>query len=203
MQIPADTLPPRVAYQHLISLITPRPIAWVSTLSPGGATNLAPFSFFTGITASPPSLLFCVANDRHGGKKDTLRNIEATGEFVVNVVNAASGPAMNGTSATLPYEQSEFEAGGIASVPSVRVKPPRVAAAPAALECTLLQIVRIGEGAGAGNIVIGRIEILHIDDAVVGPDGFADPARLDTIGRLGGQLYSGTRERFELQRPGW
>jgi flavin reductase (DIM6/NTAB) family NADH-FMN oxidoreductase RutF len=197
--VPSE-LPARDVYRWLISTITPRPIAWVSTVSPEGVTNLAPFSFFNGITSNPPSLLFCPVNDRKGNPKDTLRNIEATREFVVNVCDFAHTAAMNASGSLLPYGESEFAKFGIPEAASLVVKPPRVATAPAAFECTLHQIVRIGEGSLGGNVVIGLIQRIHVLDTVLGADGFCDPAKLDTIGRMGGDLYSRTTERFTLER---
>src|SRR5436309_9823828 len=108
-------LPPREAYNWMINVITPRPIAWVSTVSAEGKTNLAPFSFFQGVTASPPTLMFVPVNARDGTKKDTVRNIEQVPEFVVNLVNYELAEKMNATAAQLPYGESEFEKFGIAS----------------------------------------------------------------------------------------
>lgn len=200
--IDPDTLQPREIYQHMISFITPRPIAWVSTISKEGVTNLAPFSFFQGVTAKPPTVLFCPVNDREGRRKDTLRNVDATGEFVVNIVDFANAEAMNATSAALPYGESEFEKFGIAAAVSSKVRPPRVAGAPVALECVLHQIVHVGEGPLGGNVVIGRIVLVHIDERVIGENGMCDPAKLDTIGRMGGESYARTTERFTIKRPG-
>lgn len=194
-------LSPRDAYGWMAGTITPRPIAWVSTVSGEGRVNLAPFSFFNGITGNPPTLMFSAVNNRGGVKKDTIRNIEETGEFVVNLVSHALAGAMNACAALLPYGESEFEAFGIEPAASVRVKPPRVAAAPVAFECTLDGIKLVGEGAGAANVVFGRITCAHVSDGVLGPGGAIDPALLDTIGRLGGEGYVTTRERFELKRP--
>jgi len=190
------------AYAWMIGTITPRPIAWVSTISAGGRTNLAPFSFFQGVTSNPPTLMFVPVNNRDGEKKDTVRNIEQVPEFVVNLVNYALAEKMNATSAMLPYGESEFEKFGIAAAPSTRIRPPRVAAAPVAFECSLHSIVHIGEGPLAANVIFGRILCLHADDAILGADGRPDPAKLDTIGRMGGELYSRTTERFALPRPG-
>ena len=201
MEIDLAQLRPREAYALLISTILPRPIAWVSTVSPEGRGNLAPFSFFQGVTANPPTLLFVVANTRDGARKDTLRNVEATREFVVNLVPFALAEAMNATSASLPHGESEFERFGIGSSPSARVRPPRVAASPVAMECTLDRTVTVGEGPLAGNVVFGRIVHAHLDDSVLGADGRPDPAKLDLIGRLGGEGYVRTRERFDLRRP--
>jgi flavin reductase (DIM6/NTAB) family NADH-FMN oxidoreductase RutF len=201
MLLDFSALPPRDAYAWMISTILPRPIAWVSTVSLEGRTNLAPFSFFQGVTSNPPTLLFVPVNTRDGSKKDTLRNIEEVPEFVVHLVSYAAGEAMNRTSALLPYGESEIEAYGIPHVPSRRIRPPRIALAPVAFECTLDRIVAIGEGPLAGNVVFGRILLAHIDDGVLGADGRPDPARLDLIGRMGGETYTRTTERFDLKRP--
>lgn len=189
------------AYAWMTTTILPRPIAWVATLSVEGKTNLAPFSFFQAITANPPTLMFVPVNQRDGSPKDTLRNIEATREFVVNVVPFALAEPMNACAALLPHGESEFEAFGILAEPSTYVRPPRVAAAPVAFECALHSVVKIGEGAGAANVVFGRILGLHIDDAVLGADGLPDAAKLDLVGRLGGEDYTRTTERFAIKRP--
>jgi flavin reductase (DIM6/NTAB) family NADH-FMN oxidoreductase RutF len=194
-------LSPRNAYQWMTSTILPRPIAWVSTISPDGKTNLAPFSFFQGITANPPTLMFVPVNNREGAKKDTVRNIELVPEFVVNLVPHALAAAMNDTAALLPYGESEFSRFGVASAPSVRVRPPRVAESPVAYECVLDQIVHIGTGPLAANVVFGRIVTAHIRDDVIGPGGLPDSAKLDLVGRLGGEDYTTTRETFNLVRP--
>lgn len=192
---------PRHAYQWMVAAIVPRPIAWVSTVSPDGRTNLAPFSFFQGVTCNPPTLLFVPGNTRDGRKKDTLLNIEATREFVVSLPSFAQAEQMNATAALLPYGESEFEAFGIAAAPSERVRPPRVAGAGVAFECTLLQIVPVGEGPLAANVVFGRILCAHVREEILGADGLIDPARQDAIGRMGGEGYTRTRERFDLARP--
>jgi flavin reductase (DIM6/NTAB) family NADH-FMN oxidoreductase RutF len=201
MLLDFTTLSARDAYPWLIGTITPRPIAWVSTISTERKTNLAPFSFFNGVCARPPTLMFSVANHHDGRKKDTVRNIEAVPEFVVNLVPFALAEQMSASSAPLPYGESEFEKLGIASAPSARVRPPRVAAAPVAFECALDRIVTIGEGPLAANVVFGRILLAHVSDAVVGADGRPDPAKLDLIGRLGGDAYARTREIFSIGRP--
>jgi flavin reductase (DIM6/NTAB) family NADH-FMN oxidoreductase RutF len=201
MQIDFSTLSVRDAYSLMTTSIMPRPVAWVSTMSAEGRTNLAPFSFFQGVTANPPTLLIVPVNNREGRKKDTARNIEETGEFVVNVVPFALAEQMNATAALLPAEESEFEKFGIAQAPSTRVRPPRVAATPIAFECTLHLIVPVGEGPLAAAVIFGRIEYAHIADDVLGPDGTPDPGKLDLLGRLGGELYTRTTDRFAIKRP--
>ncbi len=201
MTLDFPSLDARSAYQWMISTILPRPIAWVSTVSAQGVANLAPFSFFQGVTASPPTLMFVPVNNREGGKKDTVRNIEAVPEFVVNLVSHELAGQMNRTAALLPYGESEFEKFGVATAPSTRVRPPRVAAAPVAFECTLDRIVTIGEGPLAANVIFGRIQLAHVRDEVLGSDGRPESGKLDLIGRLGGEDYVTTREVFSLQRP--
>ena len=201
MRLDFSELPARDVYQWMIRTILPRPIAWVSTIAADGRTNLAPFSFFQGVCANPPTLMFVPVNNRDGTKKDTVRNIEEVPEFVVNVVSHKLAESMNLTSATLPYGESEFEKFGIAAAPSERVRPPRVAAAPVAFECTLDRIVNIGEVPLAAHVIFGRIQLVHVSDAVLGPDGRVDPARLDVIGRMSGDLYCRTTERFAVKRP--
>jgi len=201
MRLDFTALPPRDAYGWMISTILPRPIAWVSTISADGKTNLAPFSFFQGVCANPPTLMFVPVNTRDGAKKDTVRNLEQVPEFVVNLVPFALAEQMNATAALLPYGESEFEKFGIASTSSERVRPPRVAAAPVAFECTLDRFVHIGEGPLAAHVTFGRILVAHVNDAVLGADGRPDPAKLDLIGRMGGELYSRTTERFAIKRP--
>jgi flavin reductase (DIM6/NTAB) family NADH-FMN oxidoreductase RutF len=201
MLLDLSSLPPREAYTWMISTIMPRPIAWVSTISLAGRTNLAPFSFFQGVTSNPPTLLFVPVNNRAGGRKDTVRNIEELPEFVVNLVPFALAESMNNTSALLPYGESEFEKFGVASSPSERIRPPRVTAAPIAFECTLDRIVNIGEGPLAANVIFGRIELAHISESILGADGRPDAAKLDLIGRLGGESYTRTTDCFALKRP--
>ena len=201
MLLDFTTLRPRDAYGWMISTILPRPIAWVSTISADGQTNLAPFSFFQGVTANPPTLMFCPVNTRDGTKKDTVRNIEAVPEFVVNLVPFALAEQMNASAAMLPHGESEFAKFGITPAASTRVRPPRVAGAPVAFECTLDRIVHIGEGALAANVIFGRILVAHVSDTVLDAEGLPDAAKLDLIGRLGGDGYVRTTARFEMERP--
>jgi flavin reductase (DIM6/NTAB) family NADH-FMN oxidoreductase RutF len=195
------TTPARDFYRHMIACITPRPIAWVSTISPGGVPNLAPFSFFNGVGANPPAVVFSPVNRRDGSRKDTVINIEANRQFVVNVVSEPMASRMNHTSAELPYEVNEFEVCGLTPVPSERVRPPRVKEALVQMECELFELVHVGHGPLAANVVIGRIVLMHVDEAVLDEKGQIDPDKLATIGRMGGSLYSRTKDRFEMERP--
>ena len=200
MFVDFQKLTPRDTHPWIINSITPRPIAWVSTLSAAGMTNLAPFSFFQGICASPPTLMFCGANDRTGRKKDSVLNVEQVPEFVVNIVPYALRDPMNLTSAALPHGESEFEKFNVVSAPSTLVRPPRVAASPVAFECRLDRIVVIGAGPLAGNVVFGTILCAHVSESVL-TDGVIDPHKLDTIGRMGGEYYTRTTELFTIKRP--
>jgi len=201
MLLDFSRLPAREVYGWMTSAIAPRPIAWVSTVSADGRTNLAPFSFFQGVTSNPPTLLFVPVNNRDGQPKDTIRNIREVPEFVVHAVPHALAGPMNASAATLPYGESEFAAFNIATVASTKVRPPRVAAAPVAFECTLHQIVDVGEGPLAAHVVFGRIHLVHVSDAVLGADGRIDAGKLDLIGRLSGDWYCRTTERFTVERP--
>lgn len=201
MEINLSTARASSIYQHLIRVIAPRPIAWVSTVSATGVRNLAPFSFFTGVGSRPPSVLFCPANRRDGGPKDTLKNILETHEFVINVVPYRLAEAMNLSSAELPSEESEFELTGLQVSESVVVKAPGVSSSPIRMECRLLQHLALDDGPGGANIVLGEIVHLHLDDNVLDSTGYADPVLLDLVGRLGGAAYCRTTEPFELARP--
>ena len=197
---PADESP-RDFYFRMVSLITPRPIAWVSTVSNVGHLNLAPYSFFNGVTAAPPSVVFSPVNRPDGSKKDTVLNIEENGQFVINVVSFAIAEKMNLTSGDFGFEENEFEIAGLTTVDSFKVKPPRVKESSAQFECELIQIVSVGEGPMAANLIIGKILHLHIADEVLDDRGRVDPQLLDNVGRLGGADYSTTRDRFEIARP--
>jgi flavin reductase (DIM6/NTAB) family NADH-FMN oxidoreductase RutF len=196
-----ESLAARDAYTWMIHAITPRPIAWVSTISAAGQTNLAPFSFYQGVCSKPPTLMFSGAINRLGVKKDSVINVGQVPEFVVNIVPFALAEPMNLTAAPLPHGESEFEKFGIASAPSLKVRPPRVAAAPVAFECRLDRVVDFGDGPSGSNVVFGTIVCAHVSEAVLGADGQIDPAKLDTIGRMGGDAYVRTRELFTIVRP--
>jgi len=187
-------------YRLMIRSVIPRPIAWVSTVSSTGVPNLAPFSFFMAVSASPPTLCFAPGRRADGAKKDTLVNIENTRQFVVNVVGEDTAEPMNETATDYPPEMSEFERAGLTALPSERVTAPRVGESPINFECELYDVIPIGpDGAGGASIVIGEIVLIHVDERVL-TDGKVDPARLRAIGRLGGMEYSYTRDRFTMLR---
>ncbi len=188
-------------YRHMVQVIVPRPIAWVSTRSLDGIDNLAPFSYFTGVGSRPPTLLFCPANRRDGRPKDTMANILATDGFVVNVVTDALARQMNATAVEAESDESEFELAELETIESERVNVARVRQSPVQIECRLRDLIHVGEGSGGANIVVGDVLLMHIDPAITNAAGLVDPALLDAVGRMGGLDYCRTRERFELPRP--
>jgi len=196
---PAD-MSVKEIYQLLVQLVVPRPIAWVSSISNDGVTNLAPYSFFNAVGANPPTLMFCPVNRRDGTFKDSLANVIDNGEFVVNVVSYDLGDTMSQTSADFDKEISEFEEVGIENVPSVCVGPPRVARSLAQFECRRNRIIHLGEGPAGANIVIGDILKIHVSDEVIKEPGKIDPEKLDAIGRMGGARYCRTSEQFDISR---
>ena len=204
MRIDPATISSGAAYQWMAATILPRPIAWVSTLNEDGTANLAPFSFFTGVGSAPPTCLICVSRKGRsdpGAKKDTWHNIERTGELVINVVPDALADAMNVTSKEYARGVDEFEAAGVTKAPSERIATPRVAEAPAAFECRLMQIVEVGQAGEGTAIIICEILLWHVRDDVLDEAGRVDPGKLDLVGRLGGASYARTRDRFDLARP--
>ncbi len=188
-------------YHLLVGLVTPRPIAWVTTLSPQGVVNLAPFSFFNAFGANPPVVVFSPTLRRNGTKKDTLLNIEASGEFVIHGAVASLADRVNLTAKELPYGESEVDLAGLHTTPSRLVRPPRITESPFALECRLRHLVPIGDGPISANLVIGEIVMLHVADEVLGENGRPDPRKLQTVARLGGDFWCHTSDLFEMQRP--
>ncbi len=188
-------------YHLLVGLVTPRPIAWVTTRSANGVINLAPFSFFNAFGANPPVVVFSPTLRRDGTKKDTLRNIEANGEFVINAAVASLAEKVNLTSKEIASEESEIALAELHTAPSIAVATPRVAESPFALECKVIQILPIGTGPIAANLVIGQIVRMHIDDAILDSQEKVDPRKLKTVARLGGDYWCHTSDLFELKRP--
>ena len=201
MLLDFNVLEPLERYRWLASTITPRPIAWVSSQSVEGVSNLAPFSFFQVISDDPPTLMVNVNHRADGGLKDTLLNVQASGELVIQLVSFAQAEAMNASAAVLPYGISEFEQCGIASQPSQRIAPPRVAEAAVAFECRVAQIQAYPAEKPNCHLIFAEVLLAHIDDAVLNEQGRIDPHKLDLVGRLGGIAYSRTRDTFEMRRP--
>jgi len=201
MQIEISKIPVTEAYQWMVSLVAPRPITWVTTLSASGVINLAPFSFFNVFGANPPVVVFSPTLKRDSTKKDTLINIERHGEFVIHASTERDIDAINASSASLPPELSEVEYVGKRTLPSVLVKVPRLADAPFALECKLRQIVPVGNGPISSNLIIGDVVMMHIDPVILGKDGKVDPSRLRSVARLGGEHWCRSTDLFQMERP--
>lgn len=197
---PHDHTPADI-YKLMTGAIVPRPIAFVSTISARGVVNLAPFSFFTAISANPPVVCFAPMVRAGGGlAKDTLRNIEQTREFVVNIVSEDFAPQMNACSADFPPEVDEFGASGLTPVPSDLVRPPRVKESHIHMECQSMLVYHVSPKPLGGSIVIGQVLRFHVDDALFS-DYKIDPDRLRAIGRMGGPTYTRTTDRFDMPRP--
>jgi flavin reductase (DIM6/NTAB) family NADH-FMN oxidoreductase RutF len=205
MQFDPATLDAERAYKLLIGAIMPRPIAVVGTRSPDGTSvNLAPFSFFCGVGSNPVTLCFCPANDEAGGEKDTLRNAKpvaegGSGEFTVSVAPHRIIRQVVAAAEGLGYGESEFALAGLTPIDGEQVRAPRVAESPVAFECRTMQVIRTNPGApSGGNLVLGRVVMIHVDDAVIDARGRIDPAQLDLVGRMAGLGYCTTRDRFDL-----
>lgn len=181
------------------AIIAPRPIGWISSISAAGEVNLAPYSFFNAVASNPVALL-AFSSD---GRKDSVANVEATGEFVWNMPTYALREAMNASAAPLPHGASEFAHAGLETAPSRLVRPPRVAASPCALECRLVEVIRMKTAAGVpidNYLVIGEVIGVHIDDAAI-VEGRFDTAGLQPIARCGYADYAVVDRVFSLQRP--
>ena len=188
-------------YRALIGVVTPRPIAWVTTVDAEGRVNLAPFSFFNAFGANPPVVVFSPVLRRDRSKKDTLQNLSSVNEFVLNAAVEELAEKVNATAGELPPGQSEADHAGLTLQASTTVRPPRVAESPVHLECRVRQILPIGDGPLAANLVIGEVLLIHIADSVLDDRGGIDPRKLRTIARLGADYYCRSTDLFEMERP--
>ena len=200
MKIKLAGLDYRGTYKLLVGIIAPRPIAWVSTVDEQGILNLAPFSAFCIVSMKPAMLGFSVGTGRGGQLKDTLRNIEANKEFVVNIVVESLAEPMNATSALFPADVDEFKEAGMTPVKADLVRAPMVAESPINLECRLNRILKFGEAPRINSFIIGEVILAHVRDEVYA-DGEVQMSKLQVIARLGGDLYCRTRDIFEMKRP--
>ncbi len=185
------------------SCVAPRPIAWISTLHPDGTINLAPYSFFNALTSDPPMLMISFNGyHQHGGEKDSLYNIKACGEFVVNMVPLALKDAMNVTTANVAHEVDELALAGLTTEDSVLVKPPRVKESPIHLECEFFQEIQLPCTLpdSINTMIIGSVLGVHISDQVL-VDGLVDLTRIKPLARLGYMQYTSVDELFSMRRP--
>lgn len=205
MELDASTLRARDCYALLTSLIVPRPIAWVSTMDDVGHTNLAPFSYFSGLGSDPPMITLAIAQRKDGTDKDTMRLARATGVLCVNLVEEHDAERMNASSAALPPGDSELERLGIATVPCVAIRGLRVASARAALECRLVDVHHYGRKV-AVNLLVAEVAHFHVHDALLdgGAEGSppaASPHAIRPLSRLGERWYARLGERRSMPRP--
>jgi flavin reductase (DIM6/NTAB) family NADH-FMN oxidoreductase RutF len=203
MHFDVARLAPGTAYRLLTSTVVPRPIAWITTAAEDGSVNAAPYSFFNALGGAPPVVAVGMMRDPARGLKDTAENILATAEFVVNLVPDALAEAMNLTSIDAPRGVDETALAGLATLPSVHVRPPRIAGVPAAMECSLQAAVTTGP---RQVLAIGRVLAFHIDDAFVldAARGHLDTPAMGLIGRMhGAGWYARTTDRFRMDRPSW
>ena len=198
MTIDPQSVPSIANYRLLSGAVIPRPIAFVSTISLHGVRNLAPFSFFNAVCSEPPVVSFCPTVREP--LKDTLANVLATREFVVNIVNEAIAAQMNICAGEYPADVDEFEVSGLTAVASDVVKAPRVLESPVSMECRLLEVVDVSRLPRGASLVLGEVVRFHVDDRVV--DNYViDPDKLRAVGRMSANSYVRTRDRFELIRP--
>jgi len=185
------------------SCVVPRPIGWISTISSGGIHNLAPYSQFQNLTFDPPYVMFAANQNTRGIRKDTVVNVEQTAEFVYNMPTYDLREAVNRSAAEVPPEVDEFDLAGVTKVPSVRVKPCRVAESPVQFECRHHSTLRLpGNGLmGTVDVIIGRVVMVHIRDDVIGPDGHINILRIRPLARLGYYEYTSVESLFEMVIP--
>ena len=201
MEINPDELTAQQRYKLLIGSVVPRPIAFVSTINQKGKRNLAPFSFFNVVCYNPMILAFFPQKYKKDGElKDTVKNIKANSEFVINIPTEAIADAMNAASGLYDYGVDEFEVTGLTPAPSVAIKPPRVLESPVNFECRLERMIEFGSDKGGCDAVFGRVVHLHINDDLI-DDFRIDIQKLKPVARLAGNSYSKIGEIFDIERP--
>ncbi len=187
------------------AIVVPRPIGWVSTIDADGSVNLAPYSFFNAVAYHPPQVMYAsTGNHQQGGLKDSVSNIRATGEFVMNLATWPLREKVNLSSAPAPHGTDEFDVAGLTKAPSELVAPPRVAESPVNMECRLFKVVELlaDEPESPNLVVFGHVVAIHIADRVI-VDGRVDIERLEPISRLGYKDYGRVSDVFSMERPGW
>ena len=200
MMFDMQALGPQDTYKLLVATVVPRPIAWVTTLDANGVLNAAPYSFFNAMSGSPPVVCFGIGGRRPADAKDTGNNIRATGQFVVNLVSYDTAEAMNVCAIDFPPEVDELHQAGLTTIPSTRVRPPRIAESPVSMECERLVLVDVGVDR---TVVMGTVVAMHVrDDCVLdAAKCYIDTPKLDLVGRMHGRgWYARTTDRFEMPR---
>ena len=198
MTFDLEAIPPSDRYRILASLITPRPIAWVTTQDREGNINAAPFSFFNVFGSNPPLVAFAPGNKDRKTPKDTARNIRETKEFVIHTVDEPLGKVMVATSATLPHGESEVDLNGLTTLPSQKISVPRIADAPVALECTEHSTIEIG----TNRLIVGIVHYVHVRDGLMDNKGYLQHGKYHPLARMASpDWYSRTNDQFEIPRP--
>jgi flavin reductase (DIM6/NTAB) family NADH-FMN oxidoreductase RutF len=200
MRIDVASLTGTEAYRLLTDSVVPRPVAWVSTLGPDGARNLAPFSFFQAVGDAPPTVIISVGRHSDGDRKDSAANALAAGELVINIVDEDLLEQMNATSGDYPIDVDEFDVAGVTAAPCEHVAAPRVAEAPVSLECRVLSSLVIGREPGDNVLLVCEVIAYHVRDGLM-RDGRIDPALLRPICRLGGTGFARLGEIIQIPRP--
>jgi flavin reductase (DIM6/NTAB) family NADH-FMN oxidoreductase RutF len=198
MQIDAATLSPGRRYFLMISCIVPRPIAWVGTLNEDGSPNLAPFSFFNGLSGTPPIVGIGISAHEEKSEKDTLLNIRRTRELAISIPHADMCTAVDICGDDLPYGVSEFALAGVTPAPCQDIAAPRVAEAKVALECALYDIIALGEA--GSHLVLAEIKLFHIEDTLLDFHGCVDPTKFRPLARMSGGRYAATGDVFKAER---
>jgi flavin reductase (DIM6/NTAB) family NADH-FMN oxidoreductase RutF len=191
----------REVYKLCIGFINPRPIAMVSSIAADGRMNLAPFSFYNMVAARPPTVMISTGIHRDGTPKDTFRNVTETREFVVATATTKIARQMVATAAELPYGESEFTFSGLTPAPALHVRAALVRESPVNIECRLSRVLTLGDQPGGAHLLFGEIVAVHVDDALLTPDGLIDPHKLQTVGRLGGTWYANVTQPYEMHIP--
>ncbi|MBN1829949.1 MAG: flavin reductase family protein [Deltaproteobacteria bacterium] len=200
MKLDPSTFDKRHLHHYVTAAMIPRPIAFVSTVGTDGVNNCAPFSFVSPLSSKPMIIGFTAARLRDGHKKDTLVNIEATGEYVINVVTETMAQAMNQAAKNYPPQVDEFREAGLTPLKSDLVKAPRIGESPVNLECRLMQILEFGAGADSSSFIIGEVALIHVADDFF-KDGHIEFQKFDAVGRLGGDSYCIVKDIFDMKRP--
>lgn len=202
--IDPKTIETKELHSILLSSIAPRPIAFASTIDLKGNVNLSPFSYFNVFSSNPPILIFSPSRRvRDNTTKHTLENVLETMEVVVNVVNYSIVNQMSKSSIEYPKGVNEFIETGLTQVDSIKVKPPRVKESPIAFECTVEKVISMGDSGGAGQLIIAKVEYIHVDSSVLDSNGGIDSQKLDLVARMGGDWYTrATKESmFKISKP--
>jgi flavin reductase (DIM6/NTAB) family NADH-FMN oxidoreductase RutF len=197
--------PSTLSHDPFNAIVVPRPIGWISTLDTNGVPNLAPYSFFNAVAYDPPQVMFAATSShRQGGHKDSIKNAQDTGEFVVNLVTYTLREQMNASAVSAPSHINEFEYAKLTQEPSEMVKAPRVAESPIHLECTYTQTVQLptDDPENPNTVVFGQVVGIHIRDHVI-KDGKLDLAVIQPVGRLGYLDYVHVTQSFDMDRPTW